>query len=168
MRNAKDSAFATYLADHLAGSIQAIELIDNICANHRDDELGRFASQLKEEVKSDQETLRTIADAVGTGTSSIKEKTAWIAEKLMLIKLDHKSNSGLGVIEALEFLELGIHGKWALWRALGEIAPSQPALSVIDFRQLEARAAAQRDQVEEQRMKLVRKIFASSASTGAA
>jgi hypothetical protein len=28
----------------------------------------------------------------------------------------------------LEFLELGIHGKWALWRALGTVAETDPQL----------------------------------------
>jgi hypothetical protein len=168
MARNKDSALAVYLADHLAGSVQAIELIRTIREDHRDEELGRFASQLIEEVKSDQDTLRRIADAVGTGASSLKETTAWIGEKLTLIKLHRKSNSGLGAIEALEFLELGIHGKWTLWRALGEIASANPKLRHIDFLELEERAATQRARVEEQRLALVRKTFAGSPVTDAA
>jgi hypothetical protein len=112
-------------------------MIDSIREDHWDEDLGRFASRLIEEVKSDQETLRRIAETVGTGASSLKETAAWFGEKLALIKLQRKSNSGLGTIEALEFLELGIHGKWALWRALGEIASEDSRLLVINFRQLE-------------------------------
>jgi hypothetical protein len=168
MDSDKNKALATYLEDHLAGSVQAIELIDRIREDHRDEDLGRFASWLTEEVKSDQETLRRIAETVGTGASSLKETAAWLGEKLTLIKLHRKSNSGLGTIEALEFLELGIHGKWALWRALGEIASADSTLSQIDFRQLEERAAEQRGHVEEQRLRLVRETFAGSSLTGAA
>ncbi|HSS98836.1 MAG TPA: hypothetical protein VLK33_17495 [Terriglobales bacterium] len=155
----KKQALATYLQDHLAGSVQAIELIDSIRQDHRNEELGEFASRLMTDVKSDQEILRRVADTVGAGPSSLKETTAWIAEKLTLIKLHRKSNSGLGVFEALEFLELGIHGKWTLWRALGELAHVNSDLDSFDFAKLAESAARQRSEVEAQRLKLVRKTF---------
>ena len=166
MNNQNYKALTVYLQDHLAGSVQAIELIDSIRVDHLQEELGEFARELKELVEADQETLGVIADSVGSGSSSVKESVAWIGEKLTLLKLHRKSNHGLGTIEALEFLELGIHGKWALWRALGEI----PDLRVegIDFRELEQRAAKQRERVEEQRLRLVRKIFADSFVSEAA
>jgi hypothetical protein len=163
MTSEQDNALAIYLEDHLAGSVQAVELIDNIREDHRHEELGKFATQLIEEVKADQETLRGIADRVGTGASRLKDSTAWVAEKLTLIKLHRKSNSGLGDVEALEFLELGIQGKWALWRALGEIASSNGGLAGIDFRELEKRASTQNEKVEEQRLRLVRKTFVESS-----
>jgi hypothetical protein len=56
----------------------------------------------------------------------------------------------------LEFLELGIHGKWALWRALGAVAPNDPRLQGNDFEHLAERARTQRGQVEERRLEAAR------------
>src|ERR1043166_2769856 len=143
MKNQKATALEIYLSDHIAGSVQAIELIESIGNDHQNEELGRFALQLLSEVKLDQQTLVQIAEAIGDGGSSLKNTTAWIAEKLTLIKLHRKSNEGLDAIEALEVLQLGIHGKWALWCALAEIAPAYPQISGIDFQELAQRAESQ-------------------------
>lgn len=56
--------------------------------------------------------------------------------------------------EALEFLEIGIHGKWALWRALAAVAPSDPRLAGYDFDGLAARAQKQHDRVDQCRLEL--------------
>jgi hypothetical protein len=168
MKNQKATALGIYLSDHIAGSIQAVELIENICDHNPNEELGRFASQLLSEVKSDQQTLMQIAEAIGYGGSSLKNTTAWIAEKLTLIKLHRKSNEGLGAIEALEVLQLGIHGKWALWCALAEIAPAYPQISGIDFQELAQRAESQKSSVELHRLKVIREILTRSLRSDAA
>jgi len=65
----------------------------------------------------------------------------------------------LGTFEALEFLELGIHGKWALWRALATVAVSDTRLRGLDYEQLAARAEAQRASVEERRLEIARTVL---------
>ena len=55
------------------------------------------------------------------------------AEKVSRLKLKHGSADGLGTFEALEFLVIGIHGKWALWRAMAELASFDSRLEGIDF-----------------------------------
>jgi hypothetical protein len=54
--------------------------------------------------------------------------------------------------ESLEFLELGILGRCALWKSLAAIAPSDSRLSGIHFDDLLARAETQGAQVEERRL----------------
>jgi hypothetical protein len=151
-----NNPLAVYLQDHLAGSVQAIQLVEFLRDQHPNQALGRFAETMLIEIKADQETLRSVSESVGDGASELKELAAWIAEKLTRLKLRAEGEMTLGTFEALEFLELGIHGKWALWRALDEIAASDARLGAIDFKRLAARAEAQRAEVEDRRLELAR------------
>lgn len=154
---------ATYLHDHLAGSVHAISLLEFIRDQHKGEPLGDFADGLLREIQQDRETLRELADRVGVGSSEVKELTAWVAEKFSRIKLRRGAKDGFGTFEALEFLELGIHGKWALWRALSAIADEDKRLRGMDFEHLAARAEAQRSAVEERRLELARCALTQAA-----
>jgi hypothetical protein len=149
-------SLSTYLQDHLAGAVHAIELLEAMRDRHKDQPLGQFAAALLVEIAADRDTLRMIADRAGSGSSGAKEATAWLAEKVSRLKLRHGSENPLSTLEALEFLELGIHGKWALWRALGAVAPNDPRLQGNDFEHLAERARTQRGQVEERRLEAAR------------
>jgi hypothetical protein len=146
---------ATYLRDHQAGALHAIEHLEAIRDGYQGTPMGEFASALLADVKSDQQTLREIADRVGAGGSGLKGLAAHASERLSRIKLSHSGNYGLGLFEALEFLELGIRGKWALWRALAAAASVDDRLTGVDFDRLIARAEEQTGRVEAQRIKLV-------------
>jgi hypothetical protein len=143
---------ATYLQDHLAGSMNAIELLKAMRDHHSGDPLGQFAAKLLAEIEADREVLAALTERVGADPAGMKEWAAWMAEKVSRLKLKHGSGQGLGTFEALEFLVLGIHGKWALWRALSTIAPFDPRLQNIDFDRLNARAQNQHDEVDERRL----------------
>jgi hypothetical protein len=157
-----NNSLAVYLQDHLAGSVQAIELVEFLRDQHPNQTLGRFAAMMLVEIKADQETLRSLAERVGSRTSGLKEMAAWIGEKLTRLKLRAEDETSLGTFEALEFLELGIYGKSALWRALDEIASADTRLSGTDFKHLAARAEAQRSQVEERRLEVARTALVGS------
>lgn len=141
-----------YLQDHLAGSVHAIELVESIQSQHSGKPLGSFATDLLAEIKADSNVLRELAERAGTSSSSVKDLTAWIGEKVAKLKLKHGGATELGTLEALELLELGVHGKWALWRALATVAPAEKRLQGVDFEHLAARAQAQRSKVEEHRL----------------
>jgi hypothetical protein len=145
-------SLATYLHDHLAGAAYAINLFEFMRDQHRDDDLGRFASEILDEIEQDRDTLRDIAERVGTSGSTLKEAASWIGEKVSRFKLGHDAGSGLATFEGLEFLAMGILGKRALWRALAAIAPSDPRLAGVDFDALAARAQKQHDQVDQRRL----------------
>jgi len=130
---------ATYLHDHLAGSVHAVSLLEFIRDQHEREPLGRFASGLLAEIEADRHVLQELADRAGAGSSDLKEFAAWLSEKVTRLKLRH-GGDGLGTFEALEFLELGIHGKWALWRALATVAASDTRLRGLDYEHLAARA----------------------------
>jgi hypothetical protein len=158
---------ATYLHDHFVGSVHAIELLEFLHEQHSSDQLGQFAAELLVEIKADREVLENLAERVGAGSSLVKELTAWFGEKITRLKLK-RDESVLGTFEALEFLELGIHGKWALWRALATVAPYDPRFEGTDFEHLAVRAEMQRTQVEERRLKLARPALLSQKGLGAA
>jgi hypothetical protein len=84
----------TYLADHLAGSVHAIELVKNMRDEHRDDSLGEFDQVILTEIERDREVLDELAKQIGGGPSVIKEATAWAGEKLSRFKLGQKDSDG--------------------------------------------------------------------------
>ncbi len=143
---------ATYLHDHLAGAVHAIETLKTMRDRQKNTPVGEFAHKLLKEIEEDQETLKSLADKIGAGSTTAKEMATWLAEKASRLKLTHESNKSLGTFEALEFLEVGIYGKWALWRALEIAARSEPRLQGVDFKRLAARAEEQRLAVDERRL----------------
>ena len=151
----------TYLHDHLAGAAYAIDLVEFMRDQHQGEELGEFAAGLLGDIKADREILRQLAERVGAGSNKLKELTAWLGEKVSRLKLSHGDEDDIGTFEALEFLEIGIHGKLELWRALGAIARSEPRLREMDFGQLAARAESQRVKVENRRLQAAKVVFRS-------
>jgi hypothetical protein len=151
---------ATYINDHLAGSAYAMDLVEFLRDTYEGQELGQFAAWLLREIAADREVLQGLAErAGGGGSSKAKELTAWLGEKVSRLKLGHGANNGLGLFEALEFLEIGIHGKLELWRAFAVVAPANPRLSGVDFEHLANRAEKQREEVESRRLHLAHFVF---------
>lgn len=145
-------ALSVYLHDHLAGAGFAIDLLDFMSEKYRGNPLGDFTVGLAVEVRQDRDTLRGLAERTGRGGASMKEVASWISEKVSRIKLGHDGNDGLGKFEALEFLGLGIQGKYLLWRVLERVSASESQLSGLDFTALAERAQNQRDRVERWRL----------------
>lgn len=149
----------TYLQDHLAGALHAIELLKSMRDHFAGEPLGTFAAEVLAQVEADRDVLARIAESVGGSPGGVKEWGAWLAEKVSRLKLKHGSADGLGTFEALEFLVLGIHGKWALWRVLEAVASFDLRLRGIDFAELIARAESQHQMVEAQRLTCAQSVF---------
>jgi hypothetical protein len=147
---------ATYLHDHLAGAVVAINLLEALHDQHGGEPLGQFAAELLVEVEADRAVLQRLAERVGAGPSGLKEATAWLGEKVSRLKLRRRAAGGLGTFEALEALALGILGKLALWRALAVMSAVDARLHGVDFDHLAARAQAQHARVEERRLETAR------------
>lgn len=151
-------ALSTYLNDHLAGSVAALELLDHLAELHSDPDRKRFFTGLRAEVEEDQNVLQQLIKKVGGEESTARKAAAWLTEKLGRVKLrlDDPGNGQLRVLEAIEALGLGIQGKLALWRALGAVAGRVPQLQGVDYTRLEQRAMQQHQQVEGQRLQTAR------------
>ncbi|HEX5760565.1 MAG TPA: hypothetical protein VF121_15370 [Thermoanaerobaculia bacterium] len=150
---------ATYLQDHLAGSVLAVDLLEALRGEHAGEPLGELAAGLLVEVEADRTVLQGLVERVGAGPSPIKEAAAWLGEKVSRLKLHRDAAGELGAFQALEVLALGILGKRALWRALAAAAPADERLRGLDFAHLATRAQAQHDRVEEQRLASAREAL---------
>jgi hypothetical protein len=151
----------TYLSDHLAGSVAAIELLDHLRGLSRGTEQELFFASLQSEIEEDQKVLKELLREVGGKESRMRNAAAWLTEKVgqVKLKLDDSGGGELRVLEALETLELGILGKLALWRALGVAADLVPQTRKLDLSKLERRAKEQHDRVELERLKVARAAF---------
>jgi hypothetical protein len=162
----KNDALATYLQDHLAGALHAIELLRSMRDHFAEAPLGKFAREVLAEVEADRDVLARLAERAGGNPGGMKEWGAWLLEKVSRLKLKHGAADGLGTFEALEFLVIGIHGKWALWRAMAEIAPSDARLQGFDFAELIRRAENQHNKVEQQRVTSAQSVFRNTDGEG--
>jgi hypothetical protein len=150
---------ASYLNDHLAGSVGALELVQHWAELHKDKPLGAFFCDVKAEIRADQKTLQDVMRSLGIEESNIRKAGAWAAEKAgrarLMIAGDEAGS--LGLVLTLEGLIIGITGKKLLWRALG--AAKLPQLKGYDFKELQGRADQQIERIEAERIRAVQGTF---------
>ena len=146
-------ALKTYLNDHLAGSVMAIEVAERTIRENDGGPVAARLSPLLEQIREDQTVLKGVIERLGTGESSLKKAGAWLAEKAGRLKLGGTDEPGeLSRLEVLELLTTGVHGKRALWRALRVVAVRHEELRGLDLDLLERRAVEQHDELEAMRL----------------
>jgi hypothetical protein len=153
---------ATYLNDHLAGSVVALELLEHLEATHANTPLAGFFSKLRADITADRLELESLMDRLQIAESRTRKASAWFAEKVTALKLrlDDPADGDLRLFESLEALSLGIEGKKALWKALSTAAKEAPALQLVDYVRLIGRAEEQRSRVEAMRLDTAKKALA--------
>jgi hypothetical protein len=149
----------SYLNDHVAGSIGALEVIAHWADAHKGEPLGSFFVQIETAIKADQETLRGIMRTLGIEESKVRKAGAWAAEKLGRARLMIAGNEpgSLGLVLTLEGLIMGVTGKKLLWASLA--AAKLPPLNTYNFEQLQRRAEEQVERIEAERMSAIRQAF---------
>jgi hypothetical protein len=152
-------ALGTYLKDHLAGSVLAVEMIERMIEEQRGDRLRASLTGLLGEIKEDQELLRGLLKSLNVRENPMRKAGAWLAEKAGRLKMGDTQEGALGRMEALETLSLGIKGKLKLWLALEQVAARHPELAGLDYRRLQARAREQHDLVEAHRVEAALEAF---------
>ena len=152
---------ATYLNDHLGGATAGVELVRRAARENKDTELGAFLADLTAQVEADREALEKIMGELGAKPDRAKVAAGWTAEKVGRLKPNAqlRGYSPLSPLVELEILALGIHGKLALWRALGEVAGTPP-LDAERLSELAARAERQAADVEARRLQVAREALA--------
>jgi hypothetical protein len=138
----------TYLNDHLAGSMSAIQMLERAVDEHGDTALGAQLAALLTAIREDQEALRGSIERLGYPEHSFKQAGAWLAEKVGRLKVGGSDDSPLARLELFETLSLGLQGKLKLWRALRAALPKHPQLEELDLARLERRGQEQHDLVE--------------------
>ena len=144
---------SVYLNDHLAGSAAALDLAARIREESEGTALGTFLAQLIVDVEADQDQLQRVMDRLEIEQSSLKQAGSRVMEKVSQLKFK-EPGAGPAVTRLLqiEFLQLGVQGKHALWRALAHLTAVEPRLSRTDFDALMKRADDQVAGLEQHRL----------------
>ena len=148
---------AAYLRDHLAGADAAIRVVSSLkhrCEGTREGALFAF---LDEQFREDRAAVVAIVTSLGASSRSIKRLAGRAAGELL-----HPATGGsrgeLGLFRTLEGLAVAVQGKRCLWRAAQALGPSIRT-GERSFVELESRAVAQWERIEEYRRALVRQTF---------
>jgi len=152
---------SSYLNDHLAGSVGALELLERLIETYRGKPLERFFQKLRDDIQQDQRQLKELIQKLGIEESAVRKAGAWIVEKFSRAKIavSESGEGETGLFLALEALVLGITGKRSLWRALQAASRTVPQLARLDYPGLEKSAIEQCERVEARRLELARTAF---------
>jgi hypothetical protein len=154
-----------YLNDHLAGSVMGSRLANRIVRQNEGNDYGTKVAGIAREIEEDRATLRELMDRLGIGEQRARMAMAWVAEKAMRLKPNGKlvGYSPLSRVLELETLTMGITGKLELWRSMAAVE-NGAKIPGFDFSQLAQRAEAQRDVVEELRVRAAREALSGRDS----
>src|SRR5439155_21656385 len=154
-----------YLNDHLAGSIGALEMVDDLIETHEGKPLEKFLKAFRDDIEADQRELKRIMEQLGIDESGTRKAGAWVAQKVLRAKLrvGDSDEPNLALLQSLESLSLGIAGKRSLWRTLDVARGSGKGLNGFDFARLEKRASAQLGLFEAETPEIARQIFTAES-----
>jgi hypothetical protein len=157
----KKRPLTTYLNDHLAGAAGAIDVLSGLVRRHRRSPQGAVLRALLADIRADDRTLRTLAQALGTGPRWPKRLVGTLAGKVSRVRMRRLSGprGAFALFEALELLSLGILGKRSLWRALRTVADGHAPIRRLSLDELETRAIEQFARVEVLRLQTARQAL---------
>ena len=72
---------ATYLNDHLAGSVSALEILDRLAEEASD--LKPFVTGLKRDIGADRQVLVDLMARLGITQSRFRKAGGWLAERIV-------------------------------------------------------------------------------------
>jgi hypothetical protein len=149
-----ERALDIYLNDHLGGAMLGSDLAGQIRDGNEGTPLGDVMTRIAAEIEEDREVLLGLMDALDVSRNPVKQATGWLAGKASRVKFSGASSgdSEQGLFMALESLRLGVAGKRCLWLALRQVRERHPPLGSIDVDALIARAEAQEQELERERM----------------
>lgn len=155
---------ASYLNDHLAGAVAALDLLARLEAAQAGTAMAGALAELRADIAADRQKLEALMARLNIDESRSRKAMAWLAERAthLKLRLDDSSDGALGRLEALDALAIGIEGKRALWHALAAAASAEPELGDVDYAQLTERADEQRRRVEELRLDAARTALAAA------
>jgi hypothetical protein len=156
-------ALSIYLNEHLAGSVAGVEMAERIRENNEGTPFGGVLNQMVLEIKEDRATLENLMDRLGIERSAGKQSGGLGLDRISKLRTSRalSRNAELSRMLDIEALQLGIEGKFAMWRALQEIADLDKRLGDTDFASLEERAHQQRDTLESYRLQSTVLSFSS-------
>jgi hypothetical protein len=157
----------TYLNDHLAGSVAALELVEYLSKNYPDTTLEAFFADLHADISADQDVLRDLLRTFEEGESTVRKQARGWSKKSGRAKfgLSEHQVSGTGLLEALEGSRSASPGNNCSGVRCRARQTAMPQLrGPRSTGHLEQRAREQRDRVEEKRLARAREAFRAPAS----
>lgn len=160
---------ATYLTDHMAGSVAALDLLERLRDAHEGGPIAATAARLIDEIGGERKVLDGLAEKVGASPTLPRRAAAWVVEKATQLKLlyDDPAAGGLRLLESFEALSLGVEGKRLLWRSLRAASAHRPELVGPDYDGLIALAEDQRGRLETHRLAAAEQALASAPAPSA-
>jgi len=151
-----------YLNDHLAGSTTGLELARRTLSENRGTRYDELLQGLVREIGEDRQSLLELMQRFGVRPDRVKQAIGWSLEKVGRLKLNGslRGYSPLSRLVELEGLWTGVEGKRSLWRALLSL-PDDPRLDKAKLAELESRARAQLDRIDEHRDTAAAEAFAA-------
>ena len=148
-----------YLNEHLAGSGSALGLLETLAEHQHDD--AEIYQTLRRGIFQNRLTLESLMHQWGFKRSTALEWAAKAVSQVALFRFKHHGlvKGQLGLVEALEALELGVHGQTLLWRSLADAVPAGLPASELDLPALLHSAETQKAEVERLRLAAVRAAF---------
>ena len=154
---------ATYLNDHLAGAVTAIDLLSHLESAYAGTDPAGWAADLRADIEADRRELEGLMARWGVSQSPPRKASAWVGEKLaeLKLRLDDPAAGAFRLMETTEAVSLGIEGKRSLWRSLAAAAEQSADLRGVDYDRLIRRAEDQRGRAEAVRLEAAKAALAA-------
>lgn len=125
----------TYLNEHLAGAMAAVDLAGKAAAQNGGNRVGVFLAELQREIDADRVTLEGIMDRLGVEKGGLKASAGRVAERISRLRLHEKvtGDPDLSRLLELETLIMGVAAKVRLWQSLQQSAAVEPRLGDVDL-----------------------------------
>ena len=155
MHSVDHCTLASYLNDHLAGSVAAVGMLHRMRVAHENTPLGELMATFEDTLREEQDAVRALIARSSGNESAIRSAVAWVGEKVTRLKVGpgQGDESGLELFEALELLSIGFWGRRLLWRSLAHVSRANEPNAAADFDLLATRAETQLDLLEVERLK---------------
>ena len=154
---------ATYLNEHLAGAMVAIDLAGKAADRNRGDRLGVFLAELLKAIDEDRVSLEGVIERLGVEKGGVKATAGRVVEKVSRLRLHEKvtGDPDLSRVLELETLIMGVTGKLLLWHSLQESMASDARLAGVDLDTLVQRARDQLAGLDDHHREAAARAFAA-------
>ena len=155
------SDLATYLKDHDAGSEAALQILDHLEKQYGSGPVGDMARTLRPQFLSERSQVHRLLTSMDDSFSAPRRLFGWLSEKALQLKLmaDDPDNGPLRLLETVELLGLGVHGKRGMWKALEANKDCVSVLESVPFAALIAQAEAQEQIIESVRLSAAKDVI---------
>lgn len=161
-----DRVLATYLRDHLAGSVAGKALAGRISRENPTNHVGTTLGAIEQELEAEQRALLDIMQRLGVSPNQFKMVMARGAELLGRFKANGTiaRYSPSSLVLELEGLLGGVTVKRGLWKSLLGTIDARPELDATTLEQLIGQAISQLDRLTAAHEWASRRAFGATTS----